>query len=55
MEFLAEFKSGLALKEINGMLFDTLDKDRSTKEKSVIMDKMNILETLLRDYLYIKS
>ncbi len=52
-EFLAEFKSGLSLKEVNGMAFDTLDKDRSTKEKSVIMDKMDILETLLCDYLHI--
>ena len=52
-EFLAEFKSGLSLKEVNGMAFDTLDKDRSTKEKSVIMDKMDILETLLCGYLHI--
>lgn len=52
-EFLTAFKSELAMKEVSGKVFDTLDKDRSTKEKSVIMDKMDILETLLCDYLHI--
>lgn len=52
-DFLTAFKDGMASKEINGVAFDTADKDRSTKDRHVIMDKMEILETLLCDYLNI--
>ena len=52
-EFLKAFKDGLSSMEIDGMVFDTVDKDRSTKEKSVIMDKLGLLETMMCDYLHI--
>lgn len=52
-EFLKAFKNGLSSMEIDGMVFDTVDKDRSTKEKSVIMDKLGLLETMMCDYLHI--
>lgn len=52
-EFLKAFRDGLSSVEINGMVFDTVDKDRSTKEKSVIVDKLDILETMMCDYLNI--
>lgn len=50
-EFLTAFKDGLNLAEVNGMTFYTIDENRSTKDKSVIMDKLDILETLMCDYL----
>lgn len=52
-EFLTAFKAGLNRTEVNGMMFDTVDKERSTKDKSVIVDKLNILESLMCDYLHI--
>ena len=47
------FNAGLNMTEVNGMMFDTVDKDRSTKDKSVIVDKLDILEYLMCDYLHI--
>lgn len=52
-EFLKAFRDGLSSVEINGMAFDTVDKDRSTKERSVIVDKLDILETMMCGYLHI--
>jgi len=53
VDFLTAFQNGLYMVEVNGLTFDTADKDHSTKDKSVIIDKLNILETLMCDYLHI--
>ncbi len=53
IEFLAAFKEGLNAKEINGVKFVAVDKNRSTKDKSVISEKLNILETLMLNFLHI--
>lgn len=52
-EFLSEFKKGLREKEIDGMTFEEIDKNRSTKDKSVIKAKLAILERLMLEFLYI--
>ena len=38
-----------------GLLFDEIDKDGSTKDKQVIADKLNMLETLMFEFLHIKE
>lgn len=50
-DFLRAFKGGLKDTEVNGRLFNAADKDRGTKDKAVIMTKLNILETLMHNYL----
>ena len=37
------------------MLYDEIDKDASTKDKQVITDKLELLETLMLDFLHSKS
>lgn len=54
-DFLTAFKFGLNMVEVNGMTFDTMDKNRCTKDKSVIVDKLDILETLMCDCLHINK
>lgn len=52
IEFMAEFKRSLHSKKINGESFDHLmDKAKSTKDKGIIVRKLNLLETLMLDYL----
>lgn len=59
IEFMAEFSQSLHSKEINGISFDSLcfDKEtgkiRSTKDKYVVVNKINLLVRLLEDFLYI--
>lgn len=53
IEFLRAFKEGLKAKQINGVNFVTVDKNRSTKDKSVITEKLNILETLMLEFLHV--
>lgn len=53
VQFLTAFKEELNQTEINGTTFDLADKGRSTKDKSVIMEKLDILETLLCEYFHI--
>lgn len=50
-DFLCAFQNGLNEKEINGKTFDEIEHERSTKDKTVIMDKLDILETLMREFL----
>ena len=50
-DFLYAFKSGLSDKEVDGKLFYEIDKDRSTKDKAVVQEKLNHLETLMYEYL----
>ena len=52
-EFLNSFVDGLRNKAVDGKLFDTADETGSTKDKSVITDKLHILETLMKEFLHI--
>ena len=53
-EFLRAFK--LQLRETrrnhDGLLFDDIKQNNSTKDKSVIADKLNMLEELMKEYLH---
>lgn len=52
-EFLREFKNNLreSSKNQNGLLFDEIDKDASTKDKQVVSDKLDMLERLMLSFL----
>ncbi len=52
-EFLREFKENLRSSKRNekGLLFDEIDRDLSTKDKAVIMEKLEMLSCLLDDFL----
>ena len=50
-DFLREFKSSLRNKMVNGSLFDTADKGVGTKDKATILKKLNIVETLMYEFL----
>ena len=50
-DFLHAFKNGLHNKEVNGKFFGEIGKERSTKDKTVIVEKLDLLETLMREYL----
>lgn len=52
-EFLHAFQNGLDGKEINGKTFDGIEQKRSTKDKFVIMEKLEFLETLMCEYLHL--
>lgn len=54
-EFLREFQGNLRLtkRNDNGLLFDEIDKDASTKDKQVIADKVELLEKLMIEFLEI--
>lgn len=54
-DFLNAFVSDLRDREVDGKLFDTVDETGSTKDKSVIADKLHILETLMNEFLHISS
>lgn len=54
-EFLSEFINSLKDKSVDGKLFYTADVSGSTKDKSVIIDKLHILETLMKEYLHIEE
>lgn len=53
-EFLVEFSKNLRNKKKNekGLLFDEIDKDASTKDKQVISDKLDMLESLMLEFLH---
>ena len=54
VQFLTAFQEELNQTEVNGTTFDLADKGRSTKDKAVIMEKLDILETLMCEYFHIK-
>lgn len=54
-EFLKVFVNELRNKSVDGKLFDTVDESGSTKDKTVIADKLHILETLMNEFLHINS
>lgn len=54
-EFLREFKNGLRNKPIDGKLFDTVDTGAGTKDKSIIITKLHILEAIMNEFLHIDN
>ncbi len=56
-EFLKEFKENLRNNKTNdkGLLFDQIKRSSSTKDKSVITDKLELLEKLMIDFLQINT
>ena len=54
-EFLDAFVGGLKDKSVDEKLFFTADEKGSTKDKSVIVDKLHILETLMKEFLHIEE
>lgn len=53
--FLKAFINGLKNKPVGGKLFDKVEETGSTKDKSVINDKLHILETLMIEFLHIET
>lgn len=51
--FLNEFIDGLRNKSVDGKLFDVVDETGSTKDKTIIITKLHILEVLMYDFLHI--
>lgn len=56
-DFLREFKSNLRgmFKNEKGLFFDEIDKDLSTKDKQVILDKLDMLEKMMKTFLGIEE
>lgn len=56
-DFLREFKNNLRTTVLNDddLLYDDIDKNSSTKNKSVIVIKLNFLENLMLNYLHIEK
>lgn len=56
-QFLVEFKKNMrnTRRNATGMLFDEIDKDRSTKDKVVIAAKLAMLEECMKEFLYIQE
>lgn len=56
-DFLREFKNNLRQTRTNdnGLLFDEIKRNNSTKDKTVIADKLDMLETLLAEFLHYDS
>ena len=54
-EFLEAFVNGIRSKQVDGKLFDKADETGSTKDKSVILSKLHILETLMYEFLHINK
>lgn len=54
IDFLKEFDTSLHSKKINGISFDDMD-GKSTKDKTVVIEKMNHLEALMIDFIGINE
>lgn len=54
-QFVKAFENGLSEKEINGTSYATLNKKRNTKDKSLIVEKINKIVELMLDYLHINK
>lgn len=52
-KFVSEFR--ISRRNNKGLLFDEIDKDKGTKDKAVIISKLNMLEELMLEYLHIKE
>ncbi|MDE6025012.1 MAG: DUF262 domain-containing protein [Lachnospiraceae bacterium] len=55
LKFLHAFKAGLKDKVVDGQVFDEVDKIKSTKDKAVVISKLHILESLMKEFLCIKE
>lgn len=49
-EFLKAFKSELKTKQVDGTTFVELDENRGTKDRSVVLSKLNLLTALMCQY-----
>lgn len=49
-DFLIAFKNKLQFKEINGTTFESIDEGKNTKDKSLLIKKINHLTFLLNDF-----
>lgn len=54
-DFLSEFKNNLAMRRVNGELFYEIDRDGSTKDKAVIIRKLNLLNSLMHKFFHIED
>lgn len=54
-DFVKEFKDSLSETEINGESFHVIDKNKSTKDKIVIIKKIEILEVLMNKFFNISK
>ena len=54
-KFLNAFVDGLRNKAVDGKQFDRVDDNGSTKDKTNIVAKLNILETLMNEFLHIEK
>lgn len=52
VDFVKEFVNTLSTKRVNGEAFCEIDKKKSTKDKTVIIKKLEILEALMNDFLH---
>ena len=55
VDFVRAFHQGLCEREVNGETFRHLDQSKATKDKAVIVKKLAVLETLLKEFLQISS
>lgn len=54
-DFLCELKTNLHAKDIDGMNYDSLDKESGTKDKKVVVNKINTLCSLMLEYFNINT
>ncbi len=54
-DFLEAFVDELQNHKVNGKLFGEVDNEGSTKDKSIIISKLHILETLMNEYFEVKE
>lgn len=54
-DFLVAFINDLNKKEVDGELFNTIDKKNGTKDKKIVTKKLHILETLMNEFLHINK
>lgn len=54
-DFIGEFCNGLSDQEVCGARFSEIDKNKSTKDKSVITKKLEILDFLMKEFLQIDA
>ena len=54
-EFLKEFRETLHSKEVNNVTYDELDSSKNTKDKKTIIDKINLICELMREYFHVED
>lgn len=55
VDFLRVFNSELHSKMVDGKSYDELNECRNTKDKTIVVGKLNIIETLMSEYLHINK